>query len=181
MTLWGGKKKKMRVDVWVKSQSQAWIVDHVYIDVPAVWLRVVVIYWGSVPACSAALVDYIWMLGRGLDPSVCVWQMAPCQQANVTTLIQRRVFVCEWEREKRGAKTKKRAVEEYPLLSHNDEDCNIRPTVQRISSSSSLKGRVFKMWNTSLIHWWWWWWWWQDGGWVEVWLGCPQSVKGKAA
>lgn len=34
MTLW--KKKKMRVDALVKSQIQAWIVGHVYIDVPAV-------------------------------------------------------------------------------------------------------------------------------------------------
>lgn len=62
--------------------------------------RLVVMQRGSVPACSAALVDYIWLLGWGLDPSVCVWQMAQCQYANVTTFIQRFGCVCVSEREK---------------------------------------------------------------------------------
>lgn len=70
-------------------------------------------------------------------------------------------------REMREGQKQKRAEEEYPPLSHKDEGCSRRPTAEGISPPTSVKGRVFKMWNTSLIHWWWWWWW-QNGGWVGV-------------
>lgn len=74
---------------------------HIVLSIVSVWPGLVVVQWGSVPACSAALADYIWLLGWGLDPSVCVWQMAQCQYANVTTFIQRCVCVSVYE-SKRG-------------------------------------------------------------------------------
>lgn len=103
-------------------ESRFWttfsIAGQIYKDVSAsrivsVWPRLVVIQWGSVPACSAALVDYIWLLGWGLDPSVCVCDRWP--GANRQMWPHWCVSLCVWEQ-------KKGSEEIRTQLLDNDED-----------------------------------------------------------
>lgn len=118
MTLWDtqtDRNKKMQLNIFCTVtcwKSRFWttsIVGQIYKDVSAshivsVWPRLVVIQWGSVPACSAALVDYIWLLGWGLDPSVCVCDRWPSANRQMWPHLSRGVCLCVRAKKKRAAK-----------------------------------------------------------------------------
>lgn len=123
-------------------ESRFWttfsIAGQIYKDVSAsrivsVWPRLVVIQWGSVPACSAALVDYIWLLGWGLDPSVCVCDRWPGANRQMWPHLSGGVCLCVCESKKRAAK--KYAHSYWTMMKTLCAFCNMGATGESCSAS----------------------------------------------